>query len=67
MVEIIPAIMPVSFDDLCEKLSRVKGLASVVQIDVMEKWQRLAVVTSGAISYGRPCDAQFRQQKTTSA
>ena len=36
MVEIIPAIMPVSFDDLCEKLSRVKGLASVVQIDVMD-------------------------------
>jgi len=35
-VEIIPAIMPVSFNDLKEKLGAVSGLVSTVQIDVMD-------------------------------
>lgn len=36
MVEIIPAIMPISFSDLEEKFFKVKGLVSLVQIDVMD-------------------------------
>jgi ribulose-phosphate 3-epimerase len=36
MLEIIPAIIPESVDDLSEKLSRVAGLASVVQIDFVD-------------------------------
>lgn len=36
MKEIIPAIMPKSFDDLKIQLERVKGLVPIVQIDVMD-------------------------------
>ncbi len=36
MLEIIPAIIPESVEDLSEKLSRVAGLASVVQIDFVD-------------------------------
>lgn len=36
MIEIIPAIMPISFSDLEEKIFKVKGLVSLVQIDVMD-------------------------------
>src|SRR3990167_4611729 len=36
MVEIIPAIMPRSLVDLTEKMSLVKGLVPLVQIDVMD-------------------------------
>jgi ribulose-phosphate 3-epimerase len=36
MIEIIPAIMPTDFADLCEKASRVKGLVPLAQIDVMD-------------------------------
>ncbi len=36
MIEIIPAIMPKSFEDLNEDLSLVSGLVSHVQIDVMD-------------------------------
>lgn len=35
--EIIPAILPMSFSDLEDKLSKVKGLANFVQIDVSDK------------------------------
>ena len=35
-IEIIPAVMPSSFADLREKLSRVVGAAPLVQIDVMD-------------------------------
>jgi ribulose-phosphate 3-epimerase len=34
--EIIPAIMPQSFDDIREKSSRVAGLVEVVQLDLMD-------------------------------
>lgn len=34
--EIIPAIMPTSYEDLCNKVSAVVGIAPVVQIDVMD-------------------------------
>jgi len=36
MVEVIPAIMPESFEDLNEKYSRVREYAAIVQIDVMD-------------------------------
>jgi len=36
MVDIIPAIIPESFEDLQDKMSQVKGLAPVVQIDVCD-------------------------------
>ena len=36
MVEIIPAVMPESLDDLRDKLARVEGLVPLVQIDVMD-------------------------------
>jgi len=36
MIEIIPAIMPKSYDDLVDKLSLVSGLVPLVQIDVMD-------------------------------
>ena len=36
MLEIIPAIIPESVEDLSEKLSRVAGLVSVVQIDFVD-------------------------------
>jgi len=36
MTEIVPAIMPVSFTDLREKLAVVKDLVTSVQIDVMD-------------------------------
>ncbi len=36
MVDVIPAIIPESFDDLSEKMSLVKGLVPVVQIDVCD-------------------------------
>ncbi len=36
MIEIIPAIMPRSFEDLQEKMVAVKGLVPLVQIDVMD-------------------------------
>jgi ribulose-phosphate 3-epimerase len=35
-VEIIPAIMPVSFEDLNEKYTKVKDFVQTVQIDVMD-------------------------------
>ena len=35
-MEIIPAIMPKNLDDLNKKYSQVKGLANIVQIDVMD-------------------------------
>lgn len=36
MIEIIPAILPISYRDLEDKLSRVRGLTRVVQIDVCD-------------------------------
>ncbi|MDO8521124.1 MAG: hypothetical protein Q7S52_03340 [bacterium] len=36
MLEIIPAIMPDSYDDLCEKAERVRGLVPLAQIDIMD-------------------------------
>ena len=36
MIEIIPAIMPTSYDDLLEKATRVKGLVPLAQIDIMD-------------------------------
>ncbi len=36
MIEIIPAIMPDSFEDLSRKASRVRGLAPLAQIDIMD-------------------------------
>jgi ribulose-phosphate 3-epimerase len=36
MIEIIPAIMPVSFADLYEKAERVHGVAPLAQIDIMD-------------------------------
>jgi len=36
MVDIIPAIIPESFEDLQDKMSEVKGLAPVVQVDVCD-------------------------------
>src|SRR3989344_4787794 len=36
MAEIIPAIMPMSLEDLREKLARADGLVSLVQVDVID-------------------------------
>ncbi len=36
MIEIIPAIIPRDFDDLQEKLKRVRGISDVVQIDICD-------------------------------
>src|SRR3989344_4079851 len=36
MIEIIPAIMPRSFTELREYVEQIKGLANIVQIDVMD-------------------------------
>jgi ribulose-phosphate 3-epimerase len=36
MIEVIPAIMPKSFDELKEKISSVVNLVPIVQIDVMD-------------------------------
>lgn len=36
MVEIIPAILPQNFDEIVEKVSRVKGFAKTVQVDVCD-------------------------------
>ena len=36
MAEVIPAIMPDSFNDLNEKYAQVKDFVSIVQIDVMD-------------------------------
>jgi len=36
MTEIIPAIMPDSYDDLCEKAARVHTLVPLAQIDIMD-------------------------------
>lgn len=36
MTEVVPAIIPKSFDDLKEKLARVQGHVSGVQIDIMD-------------------------------
>ena len=36
MIEVIPAIMPTSYEDLLAKAVRVKGVAQVAQIDVMD-------------------------------
>ena len=36
MADIIPAIIPESFEDLHDKMAEVKGLVSVVQIDVCD-------------------------------
>ena len=36
MVEIIPAILPVDLEDLRDKMARVSGLASLVQIDICD-------------------------------
>lgn len=37
MVEIVPAILPKNFSDLREKLSLVKGLVHLVQIDICDE------------------------------
>lgn len=37
MIEIIPAILPKTFEELKDKLSMVSGLVPIVQIDVMDK------------------------------
>jgi len=36
MIDIVPAVMPESFEDLREKLARVAGIVPFVQIDVMD-------------------------------
>jgi len=36
MIEVIPAIIPENFDDLREKVSQVKGLVSLVQVDIVD-------------------------------
>lgn len=36
MIEIIPAIMPDNYEDLVQKASRIKGVVSCAQIDVMD-------------------------------
>ncbi|OGZ05866.1 MAG: hypothetical protein A2845_03625 [Candidatus Lloydbacteria bacterium RIFCSPHIGHO2_01_FULL_49_22] len=36
MIEIIPAIMPDTYEDLLEKATRVRGLVPLAQIDVMD-------------------------------
>ena len=36
MIEIIPAIIPKDFEDLRKKISLVKGMTRVIQIDVMD-------------------------------
>ncbi len=36
MVEIIPAILPQSFDEIVEKVARVKGLVNLVQVDICD-------------------------------
>ncbi len=36
MIEIIPAIMPDSYDDLSEKAGRVHGIVPIAQIDIMD-------------------------------
>jgi len=36
MTEVLPAIIPTSYEDLKEKMSTVRGLASLVQIDVCD-------------------------------
>ncbi|MBL7045942.1 MAG: hypothetical protein ISR99_02845 [Parcubacteria group bacterium] len=36
MIEIIPAIMPSSFDDLTEKISKLVGVVETAQIDLMD-------------------------------
>ncbi len=36
MIEIIPAIMPKSFSDLSDKAERVRGIAPLAQIDIMD-------------------------------
>ncbi|MEK7123995.1 MAG: hypothetical protein AAB851_03840, partial [Patescibacteria group bacterium] len=37
MIEIVPAILPKNFADLREKLSLIKGLARLVQIDICDE------------------------------
>mgnify|MGYP000473377197 CR=1 FL=1 len=36
MIEVIPAIIPKTFDELCHKLSLVSGVISTVQIDILD-------------------------------
>ena len=36
MIEIIPAIMPSSYDDLVEKAERVRGFVPLAQVDIMD-------------------------------
>lgn len=36
MIEIIPALMPKTFDELVEQFSRLRGYARMVQLDVMD-------------------------------
>ncbi|NQV92949.1 hypothetical protein HQ403_00445 [Candidatus Kaiserbacteria bacterium] len=36
MIEVIPAIMPDSYDDFLQKAGRVKGIVSCAQVDVMD-------------------------------
>lgn len=36
MIEIVPAVLPVSFDDLREHLERIRGAAQQIQIDIVD-------------------------------
>ena len=36
MIEVVPACIPQTFDELAEKASTVKGLASMIQMDVVD-------------------------------
>lgn len=59
MAEIIPAIMPDSYDDLAEKVARVSSAVPLVQIDIMDG----KFVQSRSWPYKKP-DVSFERMLT---
>lgn len=57
MVEIIPAILPKSFDELSEAMSQVSGLVKMVQVDVCDG----VFVTNKTWPYIHKNDADFAE------
>lgn len=55
MTEIVPAIMPKSFNDLSTKMRQVKGFVSFIQIDVMDG----IFVSPRTWPYGTDQDGEF--------